>query len=319
MHQHLCVAEHCYTPRQHGPACPGGDCRGCLPRLAADGLRLCSVDVRRLVEDARTAAVLHEDLALTLIRRGRGGEKVAGSSSGAPVPDDEVMEARSAIRATLVALCRVILNERGIGWPADEVTAMSAYVEQHHVWLAAHPAADEHARDLRDIASDPRTRRLAYPAGSDRMYIGDCPLEVTVIDPEPHTPPRREVCGERLYVYGAHHLVHCAGCDTEETVEWWQKQLVGEATALVDAYAGAADLAMRWNRPVDPALIRKWASLDKPRVERLPADFIGPPRCVVVASKGKDERGRTLYELDALRRYAEVLWGASAAVMDVAA
>ncbi|MFD6770610.1 hypothetical protein ACFWC6_30805 [Micromonospora chalcea] len=284
MHQHLCVAEHCYTPRQHGPACPGGDCRGCLPRLAADGLRLCEVDVRRLAEDARTAAVLHEDLALTLIRRGRGGEKVAGSSSGAPVPDDEVMEARSAIRATLVALCRVILNERGIGWPADEVTAMSAYVEQHHVWLAAHPAADEHAGDLRDIASDPRTRRLAYPAGSDRMYIGDCPLELTDLDGV------QSVCGERLYVHGAHHLVHCAGCDTEETVEWWQKRLVGEATALVDAYAGAADLAMRYNRPVDPGLIRKWASLDK------------------VQRRGRDGRRRTLYDVAELRAYAAQVW-----------
>lgn len=284
MHQHLCVAAHCYTPRQHGPACPGGDCRGCLPRQAADGLRLCEVDVRRLAEDARTAAVLHEDLALTLIRRGRGGEKVAGSSSGAPVPDDEVMEARSAIRSELVRLARLIHEERGHALPADDIVAIAEYVARNDRWLAAHEAADEHARDLRDIASDPRTRRLAYPAGSDRMYIGDCPLTLTDLDGV------ESVCGERLYVYGAHHLVHCTGCDTEETVEWWQKQLVGEATALVDAYAGAADLAMRWNRPVDPGLIRKWASLDK------------------VQRYGRDGKRRTLYDVAELRAYAAQVW-----------
>ncbi|WP_435233345.1 hypothetical protein [Micromonospora aurantiaca (nom. illeg.)] len=284
MHQHLCVAAHCYTPRQHGPACPGGDCRGCLPRLAADGLRLCSVDVRRLVEDARTAAVLHEDLALTLIRRGRGGEKVAGSSSGAPVPDDEVREARSAIRSELVRLARLIHEERGHALPADDIVSIAAYVARNDRWLAAHEAADEHAKDLRDLASDARPWRLAYRSGSDRLYIGDCPLVLTDLDGV------ESVCGERLYVYGAHHLVHCAGCDTEETVEWWQKRIVGEATALVDAYAGAADLAMRWNRPVDPGLIRKWASLDK------------------VQRHGRDGKRRTLYDVAELRAYAAQVW-----------
>ncbi|WP_422744311.1 hypothetical protein ACN27B_08615 [Micromonospora sp. WMMD754] len=137
---------------------------------------------------------------------------------------------------------------------------------------------------MRDIASDPRTRRLAYPAGSDRLYIGDCPLVLVDLDGV------ESVCGERLYVYGAHHLVHCAGCDTEETVEWWQKQLVGEAGALVDAYAGAADLAMRYNRPVDPGLIRKWASLDK------------------VQRHGRDGKRRTLYDVAELRAYAAQVW-----------
>ncbi|ATO14674.1 hypothetical protein CO540_13245 [Micromonospora sp. WMMA2032] len=286
MHQHLCVAEHCYTPRQHGPACPGGDCRGCLPRLAADGLRLCAVDVRRLAEDARTAAILHEDLALTLIRRGRGGERVAGSSSGAPVPDDEVMEARTAIRATLVGLARLIAGERGHALPADDIAAIGEFVARNDRWLAAHEAADEHARDLRDIASDPRTRRLAYPAGSDRLYIGDCPLVLRDLDGV------ESVCGERLYVYGAHHLVHCAGCDTEETVEWWQKQLVGEVAATVNAYDAAAHLSLRWSRSVDPSVIRVWASRER------------------VGRHGQDAKGRTLYDLDELIAQATSAWGA---------
>lgn len=298
----LCIADHCGIKGQHTPDCTQPDCRGCLPRPAADGLRLCEVDTRRLVEDARTAAILHEDLALTLIRKGRGGEKTSGSSSGAPVPDDDVMEARAAIRATLVSLCRLIADERGHQLPDDDVLSMGQYIARNAVWLAGHPAADEHARDLRDVAGDPRNRRLAYPAGTDRLYIGDCPLVVADLDGV------ESVCGTRIYQYADQHLIGCTGCGTDETVEWWQTRICGDAAATVDAYAGAADLSMRWQRPVDPALIRKWASLGKPRIEQLPPGFIGPPRCIRVERKGRDEKQRTLYDLAELRMYAESLW-----------
>ncbi|MEV1321971.1 hypothetical protein AB0J14_38485 [Micromonospora arborensis] len=298
----LCVAAHCGTPRQHTDTCADPHCRGCLPRLAADGLRLCEVDTRRLAEDAHTAAVLHTDLTLRLMPGGRGGEKVATSSTGAPTVDGEVVEARSAIRATLVSLVRIIAAERGTETPADAITALGAYVAHHSVWLAAHRAADEHARDLRDIAGDPRTRRLAYPAGTDRLYIGDCPLIVRDLD------GAESVCGTRVYQYGEQQLIGCNGCGTDETVEWWQREIVGDATATVDAYAAAADLALRWKRPVDPALIRKWASLNKPRIEKLPRGFVGPPRCLRVERLGKDGKQRTLYDLDQVRRYAGSLW-----------
>lgn len=293
----LCIADHCGIPHQHIADCPNPSvCRGCLPRPAADGLRLCEVDVRRMVEDARISPVLYHDLGLNLIRRGRGGERVAGSSSGAPVPDDEVMEARQSIRATLVALVRLIAEERGLHLPADEISELGGYVAHHAVWLAAHGAADEHARDLRDVAGDPRTRRLAYPAGTDRLYIGDCPLLVADLDGV------ESVCGTRLYVWGDSQLILCSGCGTEETVEWWQRELVGDATNLVDAYAAAADLAMRWSRPVDPALIRKWASLEARKKER---DEKYRAR---ITRHGQDDKRRTLYDVDELRQYAERLW-----------
>jgi len=211
------------------------------------------------------------------------------------------MEARQAIRATLVALVRIIADERGSHLPADAITALGAYVAHHSVWLAAHRAADEHARDLRDIASDPRTRRLAYPAGSDRLYIGDCPLVVTDLD------GNESVCGTRVYQYGERQLIGCDGCGTDETVEWWQREIVGDATATVDAYAAAADLALRFHRPVDPALIRKWASLEARKAERNEAYVPRVNRC------GKDGKQRTLYDLKELRDYAERVWAPVAA------
>jgi len=323
MYQHLCLADHCGIPTQHGEHCPGDGCRGCLPRVAANGLRLCDVDTRRLAEDARTAAGLYEDLSLVLIRRGRGSERVSASSTGAPIPDEDVVEARDAIYATLTSIVRVISEERGIAipweWRTEQLpegfigpprrirvgvgyaTALGAYIAKHSTWLAAHGAADEHARDLRDIASDPRTRRLAYPASTDRRYIGDCPLIVPDLDGV------ESICGTRLYRYAEQHLIGCDGCGTDQTVEWWQRQIVGEATRLVDAYAAAADLALRHARPVDPALIRKWASLESRKAERNEAY---QPR---VTRHGRDEKQRTLYDVDELRQYAERLWASVAA------
>ncbi|RAO26489.1 hypothetical protein PSN13_06517 [Micromonospora saelicesensis] len=298
----LCVAAHCGIPHHHTDDCPDPEtCHGCLPRLAADGLRLCEVDTRRLAEDALAAARLHDDLALRLMPGGRGGEKVATSSSGAPTVDGEVVEARSAIRATLVSLCRLIADERGHQLPQDATEALGGYVAHHARWLAAHAAADEHARDLRDIASDPRTRRLAYPAGTDRLYIGDCPLIVRDLD------GAESVCGTRVYQYGERQLIGCDGCGTDETVEWWQREIVGDASATVDAYAGAADLALRFHRPVDPALIRKWASLEARKAERNEAYVPRVNRC------GKDGKQRTLYDLKELREYAERVWAPVAA------
>lgn len=297
----LCVAAHCGIPHHHTDDCTDPGCRGCLPRLVADGLRLCEVDTRRLAEDAHTAARLHDDLALRLMPGGRGGEKVATSSSGAPTVDGEVVEARSAIRATLVSLCRLIAEERGSHLPADATEALGAYVAHHAVWLAAHGAAGEHARDLRDIASDPRTRRLAYRAGSDRLYIGDCPLIVRDLEGV------ESVCGTRVYQYGERQLIGCDGCGTDETVEWWQREIVGDASATVDAYAAAADLALRFHRPVDPALIRKWASMEARKAERNETYVPRVHRC------GKDGKQRTLYDLKELREYAERVWAAVAA------
>ena len=54
----------------------------------------------------------------------RSREPTSGSSHGAPVPDDDVMETRDAIRNTLVGLCRTIAYERGVTLPDDDVTEL---------------------------------------------------------------------------------------------------------------------------------------------------------------------------------------------------
>ncbi|MEU4640841.1 hypothetical protein [Micromonospora sp. NPDC023814] len=267
----LCVADHCGIRHQHQPDCPNPQtCPGCLPRPAADGLRLCEVDMRRLAEDARTAAVLYEDLALTLIRRGRGGERVAGSSTGAPVPDDEVMEARQAIRATLVSLVRIIADERGLQTPADEVSALGAYVAHHAVWLAAHPAADEHAKDLRDIAGDGRNWRMAYPAKANRTYAGRC----TFVDGETGVE-----CGTEVFARPGELTARCEVCGEDYDIAVRQDEM---RAALLDAVARPVEIAsitLRLGTPVAYSTIAAYAQQGR------------------IEPRGQDGRGRVLYRV----------------------
>lgn len=190
----LCAAPHCRSRGRHLPDCPGGDCVGCLPHLAADGLRLCEVCARRLAEDAVQAAELHGELALRLLPTGGGGERV-DASRGARVPDPRAMEARREIRHVLVSLVRMICEERGVRppgrlvpqplpfglcgpwalvWRVDgRVSSLGEFVAQHGDWLAAHPAAGEFAGELRSLVV--RSWRVAYPSGAHVAEIGPCP------------------------------------------------------------------------------------------------------------------------------------------------
>ncbi len=296
----LCVAPHCGIYGRHLDQCDQEACRGCLPRRAADGLLLCERDTARLSEDAWTAADLYDDLLLAALGT-RQGEKTSGSRNPGLDPGAERMEARSAIRATLVSLCRMVAEERGVSLPDDSVQDMARFIERNASWLAAHKAADDHAHDLRDIASDPRTWRLAYPTSTDSLYIGECPLHITTPDGD------REVCGTRLRQRADEPLITCPGCGAQETVEQWQRWIVGDHDGVVDAYAAAAHLAVRWHRPVDPATVRKWGQrTGSTGVEPLSEpDPTNSERRRLI----RDRKGRTLYPLTTLVAYAERTWG----------
>lgn len=151
-HATLCAAPHCRVRGQHTTDCPGGDCRGCLPRPAADGLALCWPHTEWLERDARQAAWLYGELEHVLIGAPAFGGRVSGSPDRTRLPNMAAVEARTLIRHTLVSWCRLIAEERGIDLPRDEVAAMGDYIARHAHWLAAHPAAGEAAADLREAS-----------------------------------------------------------------------------------------------------------------------------------------------------------------------
>lgn len=317
----LCAAPHCNIRNRHRDTCPDPDqCWGCLPRWAADGLRLCELDVKRISEDASRAADLWAGLEQNIIRSGGGEkEKTSGTSSGAPVPDDDVMDARTRIRGLLLAIVRLITEQRGVTWPSEryvqrlpqgiegpreirtrrteDLTVAARFIAKHAEWIAAHQYGPTIARDLRNIAGDGRVWGMAYPAGSDRLYVGDCPMPVTEAD------DTEGICGARLYQYPDQPLITCIGCRREETIEQWRRWLVADADDEADAYQIATHLSLMWMRPVGPDTVKRWGQRDHihPIVE--PVEGTDEVRVK------RDAKNRTQYRLTEAVEYAEKLWG----------
>lgn len=172
----LCLAAHCRTLGQHATDCTDQTCRGCLPRRAADGLRLCEVHTDAIGHDAVRAGDLHGALAQVLTGGGGGGPKVSGGSVDKSLNlNERAVTVRDEIRATLVSWCLMVAEERGIATPDDRPTALGAFVHKHRVWLAAHGAAADASVELRELVNE--ARRVAYPevSGTTRD-LGTCPV-----------------------------------------------------------------------------------------------------------------------------------------------
>lgn len=316
-----CAAAHCQIRNRHNPDCADTSrCWGCLIRPAADGLNLCLVDTARLQTDAARCAILHRDLELVLLSAGATGDHIATTGGGPPVPRDEVMAARARITFILEKITKLIVDQRGVTPPTEphlvpladgaegpqrlvrristHPPTLARFVARHREWLAAHRHAAKVADALREMAGDGQLWGLAYPSGSSRLYIGDCPCPVEEADGS------EGICGTRLYQMPDQPLIGCAGCGVEETVERWQRWIVGETAAHVDSIALAGHLALTWMRPVDPALIRQWAHRGKiaPVMEPDPTD---PAR----ERPLRDRKHRVLYDLTAVVAYVHTVWG----------
>jgi len=170
----FCAKPGCRAFGRHLPDCDGEECRGCQPRPAADGLLLCQVDLERVATDVTTTADLYDELAYSVMPSGgTSGQPIGRSSEGPPVPRDKVVAIRTEIRHVLVSVCRMVGEERGVQLPADEVSAMGAYVAKHATWLAAHGAAGEVADELGSLRR--RAWSIAYPNGTKVVPVGPCP------------------------------------------------------------------------------------------------------------------------------------------------
>lgn len=159
----LCVVENCSIPRRHVDGCPGDVCAGCLPALAATGLRVCGHHERRTRDGLRELADLWEALAERSRTKGIASRGSAGTDPAQPISDDR-RQARSAIVGVLSEWSRT-LADTGINPPdernivsgtrravLDAQDAAEACRVAHH---AAQAAVDEHGRP------DEHTRALA--------------------------------------------------------------------------------------------------------------------------------------------------------------
>lgn len=321
----LCASAWCYLPGQHLPEPePNHDeatCGGCQPARAADGLYLCGRCARLLERDPWEAARLYVDLGQVLAGGSSTGERGPGGRSTGVELHPVAVEARGAIRSTLAGLCRIVAEERGLALPDDTPVAMARFLSRHAQWLAAHRAAGEFAGELRDVATDGRSKRVAYAVSSDRTLIGLCNQPRADADGDPGA-----VCGAKIWhrpspeTHDAARIVtepiiECTGCGTIGSVLWWRWELCSAAdgSEIVDAYEAAAFLSHRWLRPVQPGLVWQWgrryadAGMLRELVDVTPLGAV--EREWVEGKPLKDRQGRVLFVLGMLARRAERMWG----------
>ena len=114
MNPTLCAIPNCAIRGRHLPGCDSDDCRGCLPRLATDGL-VCDwhadraaqhlAEVIRLCPDARLVAAGQ-------VRRGHGG---TGGKPGSRSPaNDDALDTLDDIHNQLARTAIHIADTRGV-------------------------------------------------------------------------------------------------------------------------------------------------------------------------------------------------------------
>ena len=239
MTQLACSTPRCAIPRRHKDGCSNDDCKGCLPAMAQDGLRLCRLHTTRISTDALRCAELDHEIEQVLTASGRGGERTSGTADHGTVLNERAVEVRVEIRHTLVAIARLISEERGIGLPPNNLDAIAAYVATHHVWLAAHNAV---AGDTSDELSSLQRRawNVAYPTGARVFDIGPC----TITD---CTGTIRAVIRD-VDTGVLSELV----CDADEPHRWPYSQTAWRrlGNQVKQRYLSPAEIAEQWTMPL---------------------------------------------------------------------
>lgn len=241
-------------------------------------------------EAALTGADTTEQLAeslrasLTSIRRdwrrpdlpSDGGRGRLGCTS--PIPSSQLT--RMSIQQDIAFWVQAAINEPDgcldgygktvdLGVVPDMCAALLGGIRNLSGWAYAKRMAGE----LEDDAS--ALHRLTHDEG---VLLGPCPVEIPHLGDEKPRPCGRDVRA---------HLdrpsdVRCPGCGTKDTIEGWQRRMVGNQPVTEH------ELAQRliWlGRRVMPATIRQWVS----------RGIIPPP-------EGQDEQGRSLYSPEATMR-----------------
>lgn len=216
----LCEVETCAVYRQHRAGEPDHDdgCRGCLPRPAGDGLRICWPHRDSVAQDAIQAAETWVELEGMLAAGGGNGlgEAVAGTRDRELKVNPAAIKARADIEAKLASWSGLIASERGWTPPERDIPRLGEFVAASATWIAGHPLAAQAVAELRSVAWG-QARRIAYPDGSKvhTMSTG-CPIA--------------ECPGSaRAYLRRPDSLLPAGEirCDVEESHRWRSSEWLG--------------------------------------------------------------------------------------------
>lgn len=169
----LCASPRCHSRGQHWDDCNTADCAGCLPRQAARDSQLCVGCNRKLAADIASVPELHGELGLRLAHGNGAGEKVA-TKPGSRTPDPKIMQIRGDIRLLLTTWARIIVEQRHVEPPADNLHVIGAFLGTHATWLGQQPFANEPADQFADMQH--KAWNAAYPSGTRSYEVAPCPM-----------------------------------------------------------------------------------------------------------------------------------------------
>lgn len=237
------------------PLCPvcGSEARG--DRFICQG---CGDD---LAKDLGDIPALIEQLDLDLskqhgvqIGRGRGGsdpgdpedERFPGSLTPKPLPYDlRASEALTDIRIVLIGWTRVLVEDRGQPWPADDTVSISRWLMCRVDIIRDHEAGDECIREVRGAV---KKARRTLDRKRDLVYAGPCGVKD---------------CQEHLYARPGAKSVACAECgaihDVNERRDWMIDSIRDMLTTPAEAATLLTYFGLRHQRAQVRNLIAVWA------------------------------------------------------------
>lgn len=297
----LCVAWH--TVRgEHLERCAEPDCNGCLPARASRGMHVCTAHEVAVRDVVRDLPGIWADLGDTRRSIGHGDARGAGDPEACPRCDQGLacdtphrsghealsparIDARAAIRSTLVTWCRLLDEELAIGLPREPPNTIRWMA--HHVAksvggiLAVEHLAEMLVTDVLGRYDDDDVWRPGLEAHRRLLDSGRRAAGVRVQCP---------ACESWVKLRDDDAIIRCSGtlvdgspCGEWGTIEHWRRLVVADD---LDRGMTAAELvewlAKHHRYRASEDVIRQWASRGT-RFGRL-------------TRVGEDDEGRTLFD-----------------------
>jgi hypothetical protein len=144
------------------------------PRPAVPSLALCRGCRDRLGSRLAMLPGLHAELenSLTGVGNTRSLAEPKRGPGGAGIQlNERAVEARAHISAILASWAELVVDELSVTVPARTVPALSAFLDRHLDWLAAHATARDLADEMDELVAAARRAR-SKPAR--RIQLGGC-------------------------------------------------------------------------------------------------------------------------------------------------
>lgn len=251
-------------------------------------------------ECVRSAAAQLDDIADFLAwaddKRARRGSTwrfgTVGRTAEAPLPyDPRVTKTVSPLRTWLIGWGRILEEEAGLEWPADDAE-LARWLGEHTGWIASHEAAADFAGSLRRHHAA-MVRLFDNPP--QREAIGQCGGDL-----------EGGTCPEVLAAEAGAAYCDCPRCGTRHDVRERRSDLLEQAADLQVTIAEAVRLMRVDGRDVTPRLL--WAIVRTVGIasvgQRLELDSKGRRRQVDVYRLGALQGGLEATEADPAHRRA---------------